>query len=217
MKNNKDRIDVRISSEQTQKDERWRRENRPLPQRGENGVFPKKTTLTDYMCKTLLKFSNRKITADSIFYETLKPSDIEYIEFLYNFKYLYGPTIKTGAWGTFTFEESNIQNVAHNTAFASDNSSQFTEFRLINEYCSFNNAVQKDFSIQNTRYYKRLETLNNLNYFNINEINIKIRKVAADKLRNMILRAMYNPRTELGKIMFQKRLEIDGLDSIHLV
>ena len=61
------------------------------------------------------------------------------------------------------------------------------------------------------------EKLNNLNYFDINEINSKIRKVTADKLRNMILRAMYNPRTELGKIMFQKRLEIDGLDSIHLV
>ena len=71
--------------------------------------------------------------------------------------------------------------------------------------------------IIHTKYYKRLNKLNNLNYFDDNIINSKIRKVAADKLRNMILRGMYNPHTELGKIMFQKRLEIDGLDSIHLV
>ena len=56
-----------------------------------------------------------------------------------------------------------------------------------------------------------------MNYCNIFEIDKKLRKISADKLKRVILTAMYNPHTELGKIMFQKRLEIDGLEDIHLV
>ena len=160
-------IDVSDSSEQTELDKIWRHEKRPLPQRGKPGVLPTKATLTQYMCKILLKCNYSKIKSDSSFYETLKPTDKEYIEFLYIYKYSYVPTTKTIAWDhhtfvelnqPYTFEESNIQNTAftgtRNESMASNN--PCVSFRLIYEYDCFNNAIMTDIPLQNTQYYKRL-------------------------------------------------------------
>ena len=145
--------------------------------------YPEKSTVVNMMCSYIFKIP---LNTENKYYETLKPSDKEYIEFLYYLQYHIHHTMR------FTLYLLNKYNMEVQILAA---------FRII----------------IHTKYYKRLEKLNNLNYFDDNIVNSKIRKVTADKLRNMILRAMYNPHTELGKIMFQKRLEIDGLDSIHLV
>lgn len=154
--------------------------------------YPQKSTLSKIMCRLLFKQYKQTYYH---FAETLIPTDKEYIEFLYYLNY--------NIPYTFSFKQLNKKNVI----FLNFKN----HYKLYHEFTDFKYFISHNTAIKKTKYYNRLMTLNKLNYCNVHENNKKIKKVTADKLRKMILRAMYNPHTKLGEIMFNKRLEIDGI------
>ena len=101
--------------------------------------YPQKLLIVNTMCSIF----RIPLNTENKYYETLKPSDKEYIEFLYYLQYHIHHTMR------FTLYLLNKYNMEVQMLAA---------FRII----------------IHTKYYKRLEKLNNLNYFDDNIINSKI-------------------------------------------